>query len=195
MYRVIASAGVLLFGCLAVTLAGCAGRSTEPGARPAGNHAAAAVHDRPAAALADRARSPAADSSSNIPTPVCSTPREDHEREMGPPPPGYIRIIGGVVPGWTPASMRVPPPRSNAWTCIGPQPIQNEYWSGGANASGRVVGLAPHPTDANTVYIASASGGVWKTTDGGVTWLPLTDALSCLNHGAITLDPSDPNTV
>src|SRR5262245_25948008 len=41
------------------------------------------------------------------------------------------------------------------WQSLGPQPITNEYWSGGANASGRTSSIAFHPTDANVVYIAT----------------------------------------
>jgi photosystem II stability/assembly factor-like uncharacterized protein len=121
---------------------------------------------------------------------------EEEGMEMGPPPPGYWRIVGDGVPGWRPEDMhRGAPDGPITWSRLGPRPIRNEYWSGTANASGRVVSIAPHPTDANTCYIASASGGVWKTTDGGLNWTPLTDELSNLNHGAITLDPSDPNVV
>lgn len=117
----------------------------------------------------------------------------DPGMEMGPPPPGYIKITGEPVPNWTPASMLGPSP--NVWTFLGSQPIEDEYWSGTDMASGRVVSLAPHPSDANTVYAASASGGLWKTTDGGVNWMPMTDELATLNHGCVALDPSNPNTV
>lgn len=121
--------------------------------------------------------------------------REVRKGKFGPPPPGYHKIIGHSVPDWRPDDMHAPAPRGTNWYALGPRPITGEYWSGNANASGRVVSIAPHPTDANTVYIASASGGVWKTTNGGSTWLPITDELSCLNHGSIAIDPASPQTV
>ena len=120
---------------------------------------------------------------------------EDEEMEMGPPPPGYWRILGDAVPGWTPQAAKGGPDGPVTWSLLGPRPITNEYWSGTSNAGGRVVSIAPHPTDPNTVYIASASGGIWKTTNGGTSWTPLTDELSNLNHGAVALDSSDPNIV
>lgn len=81
------------------------------------------------------------------------------------------------------------------WESLGPQPITNEYWSGGANASGRVSTIALHPTDLNTAYIGAAGGGVWKTTDGGQSWTPITDQLSSLSSGALAIDQSNPDTV
>ena len=58
------------------------------------------------------------------------------------------------------------------WTQIGPQPT-----GGGtvAATAGRINAIAVDPRDNNTAYLAAAEGGVWKTTDGGVTWTPLTD--------------------
>ena len=89
--------------------------------------------------------------------------REEGEREMGPPPPGYWRITGDPVPGWTPEENNAAPPTDGpgVWTPLGPRPITGEYWSGNANASGRVVSIAVNPAATSTVYIASASGGVW----------------------------------
>ncbi len=118
--------------------------------------------------------------------------------DHGPPPPGYIKIIGGTVPNWRPEDMHGmrPGPKSPlVWEPLGPRPITGEGWSGGEDASGRIVGIAPHPTDPDIAYIASASGGVWKTTDGGALWTPMTDELSNLNHGAIAIDPNNPETV
>ena len=77
-----------------------------------------------------------------------------------------------------------------AWNFLGPMPITGEPWSQG-NVSGRVTSIAIDPTDPNTVYITGAQGGVWKTTDGGNTWTPLTDDLSSLASGYITIDPTN----
>jgi len=130
-----------------------------------------------------------------LPTAVRSSPRETNKPKFGPPPPGYIRIRGEAVPGWRPEDMLYETRGPLSWYPLGPRPIIDEYWSGYDDASGRVVSVAVHPSDPQMVYIASASGGVWKTTDGGGLWVPLTDELSNLNHGYVTLDPSDAETI
>jgi len=124
-------------------------------------------------------------------------PTKEVVDEMGPPPYEYIRIRGESVPGWMPLHLRRAPLGEGPllWSPVGPRPIVDEFWSGDDDASGRVVSIAPHPTDPDACYIGSASGGVWKTTDGGLNWSPLTDELSNLNHGAVALDPSDPEVV
>ncbi len=66
---------------------------------------------------------------------------------------------------------------------------------GPVNIGGRVTDLAVHPTDANTAYAAMASGGVFKTTNGGLDWVPKFDDEASLTCGAIAIDPSDPETV
>ena len=66
---------------------------------------------------------------------------------------------------------------------------------GPALTSGRVSDLAVHPTNADEWYVAAASGGVWKTTNHGVTLEPLLDDQGSYSIGCITLDPSNPHTV
>src|SRR5438128_453640 len=58
------------------------------------------------------------------------------------------------------------------WTPIGPTGMTNGQTPGNLLVSGRIAALAADPTDAtgNTIFIAAAGGGVWKTTDGGTTW-------------------------
>lgn len=41
--------------------------------------------------------------------------------------------------------------------------------------TGRITGIAIHPTTPSTMYVTGARGGVWKTTDGGATWTPKSD--------------------
>jgi uncharacterized protein (TIGR03437 family) len=78
------------------------------------------------------------------------------------------------------------------WTLIGPRPtdLGSTYVT-----AGRVNAIAIDPRDNNTVYMGAAEGGIWKTTDGGVTWKPLTDDQPSLATGAIAIDPSHPDTV
>jgi photosystem II stability/assembly factor-like uncharacterized protein len=80
------------------------------------------------------------------------------------------------------------------WVPLGPAPLSFTY-PAAENFSGRVVGIAASPTDANTIYLAAAGGGVWETTDGGTTWAPLTDDQATLSMGAIALAPSDPSVI
>ena len=81
------------------------------------------------------------------------------------------------------------------WFPVGPAPILNGNVPGHQPVTGRITGIAADPTDANVIYIASAGGGVWKTTDAGNNWTPLTDNQPTLVMGAIALAPSDPNVI
>ena len=84
-----------------------------------------------------------------------------------------------------------------AWTEIGPNPIPNGQVQSGAQlaVSGRTIAIAVHPTDPNIVYVGTAQGGLYRTTDGGTTWTPLLDNALSLAIGAIAISPSSPDTV
>ncbi len=81
-----------------------------------------------------------------------------------------------------------------SWRFIGPQGAP--LGASGA-VSGIVTAIAVDATDAsgNTAYVGSADGGVWKTTDGGANWTPLTDQQGTLAIGALAIAPSDHNLV
>src|SRR5262245_54048038 len=81
------------------------------------------------------------------------------------------------------------------WTALGPAPLLNAQTPGSLPATGRAAGLAINPTDPNTIYVGTAGGGVWKTTDGGQSWVPLTDGQASPFIGCVTLAPSNPNIV
>jgi photosystem II stability/assembly factor-like uncharacterized protein len=87
------------------------------------------------------------------------------------------------------------PLNPSSWTPVGPAPAVNGFTTFIENVTGRITGLAAHPTDPNTLYIASAGGGVWRTTNGGTTWTPLTDDQPTLFMGAIALAPSNPSII
>ena len=80
---------------------------------------------------------------------------------------------------------------SGQWNAIGPRPIQ----SYGTAYSGRVWGIAVDPRNSNVVYIGTDGGGVWKTTDGGTNWVPLTDSQANINIRDLALAPSSPDTI
>src|SRR5262245_62097709 len=64
------------------------------------------------------------------------------------------------------------------WVQMGPQAIPNGQSLGGGTrilVTGRVTGIAIHPTTPSTQYVSGARGGVWKTTDGGATWTAKSD--------------------
>ncbi len=73
---------------------------------------------------------------------------------------------------------------AGGWVSLGP-----------SNGAGRMTALAPHPLDEGTILAGAASGGVWKTTDDGLSWRPLTDGLADLSVGALAIAPSNPSVV
>src|SRR5437016_4341626 len=94
--------------------------------------------------------------------------------------------------------MQSPLASSQRWTLIGPRPTNVNPESGGGGppfSAGRVSALAVHPTNASIVYLGASDGGVWKTTDGGQNWTPLTDDQPSLAIGSIAIAPSSPNIV
>jgi subtilisin-like proprotein convertase family protein len=89
------------------------------------------------------------------------------------------------------------PVSHNAWTAVGPASITDPSTNIQNNNSGRIGGLAVDPSDptGNTVYVAGASGGVWKTTNflttdpQGPIYTPLTDfgPAFAINIGSIAV--------
>jgi photosystem II stability/assembly factor-like uncharacterized protein len=86
-----------------------------------------------------------------------------------------------------PETLEVVPP----WIFPISPPIQHSY---GGNASARVNALAIDPFNANVLYTGS-SGGLAKTTDGGVTWRYLSDAWASQSISSIAVNPNSYNYV
>jgi len=90
-----------------------------------------------------------------------------------------------------------------AWSDLGPFSItsgQGFSPPGTCNSpsrirvSGRVTALA-FGADPSTIYVGSAGGGVWKSTNSGLTWDPLTDQQASLAVGALAVVPGPPDTI
>jgi len=66
----------------------------------------------------------------------------------------------------------------------------------GPHRGGRVVAVAGDVTDRQTFYFGACAGGVWKTTDGGLTWRNVSDGyFTTAAVGAIAVAESDPNVI
>jgi photosystem II stability/assembly factor-like uncharacterized protein len=70
------------------------------------------------------------------------------------------------------------------WTFVGP-----------SNIAGRVRVVKYHPTNPDIMYAGSASGGLFKSTNGGSSWMAMTDHLPTLAIGHMAFDPVDPETI
>ncbi|MEZ5417515.1 MAG: hypothetical protein R2708_09235 [Vicinamibacterales bacterium] len=80
---------------------------------------------------------------------------------------------------WTPATFAEFAPRA-----VGP-----------ALMSGRIKAVAVHPDDRQTWYVGVASGGVWKTTNAGITFTPVFEKEASYSIGAVVIDEAHPDTV
>jgi len=83
------------------------------------------------------------------------------------------------------------------WAFIGPNPIPLGQTQGTrVPVSGRTISIAVHPTDPDIVYVGTAQGGLYKSTNGGTNWTKLFEfQWETLAMGAITICPTDSNIV
>ncbi|MDE2974038.1 MAG: hypothetical protein OXU64_04820 [Gemmatimonadota bacterium] len=77
------------------------------------------------------------------------------------------------------------------WRALGPDRVR----SGSSWTAGRVSAVAIHPEDSDVIYAGGAQGGVWKSTDAGANWTPLTDEECSLAMGHIAIDLEDPDII
>lgn len=86
------------------------------------------------------------------------------------------------------------------WQPLGPQPITNgNTGSVQRPVSGRATAIALHPNydgvNNQTVYLGTAQGGIWRTTNNGTTWTPIADNEDSLAIGSLAIDPVNPNVI
>lgn len=91
-----------------------------------------------------------------------------------------------------PAATKTETPKNNLANLISGLSFRS---IGPAVTSGRISDFAVVPGKPSTYYVATASGGVWKTTNRGTTWQPLFDGQGSYSIGCITLEPNNPSTV
>jgi hypothetical protein len=71
-----------------------------------------------------------------------------------------------------------------AWTALGP-----------GNIGGRTRALVIDPRQPRTMYAAAVAGGVWKSTDGGASWSPLSDLTANIAVNSLVMDPAHSNVL
>jgi hypothetical protein len=65
-------------------------------------------------------------------------------------------------------------------------------WLGPGNIGGRTRSILIHPTQPDRMWLGSVAGGVWKTTDGGANWAPVSNFLSNMAVSSMAMSPTNP---
>ncbi len=83
--------------------------------------------------------------------------------------------------------------RNPSWLPAGPEqyPILGRPYI--IRGMGRINCITFHPTDPNTFWVGVAQGGIWKTANGGQSWIPLSDGLPILRISDIAVNPNNPD--
>ena len=79
---------------------------------------------------------------------------------------------------------------NGSWSSVGPSSVTNNQ-----DYLGRVECVAFHPTDPNIMYVGTATGGVWRTTNKGSSWTAMSDHLPSLSIGGLAVHPSNGNII
>jgi photosystem II stability/assembly factor-like uncharacterized protein len=108
-----------------------------------------------------------------------------------------VTALGAAVAAQDPGSRDASSaPASDKSAGTTPKELKSlKYRSIGPAAGGRISRVAGIPGDPTTYYAATASGGVWKSSDGGTTWRPIFDDQPISSIGSIAVSPSNPNVV
>lgn len=83
---------------------------------------------------------------------------------------------------------------SGNWGQLGPISLPANG-TGQPNGMGRVAAVAFHPTDPNVIFVGSASGGFWKSSDYGTSWTKLSNGLTRLGVSGIVVHPTNTDTI
>ena len=86
-------------------------------------------------------------------------------------------------------------PDSNVinWSNPGPAVVTNSSIS--ISGQGRINTIIKDPQNSQTLYIGAPAGGIWKSTDDGTNWTPLSDHLPQIGVSGIAIDPTDSNVI
>ncbi len=114
--------------------------------------------------------------------------RMQARRMMRADPSGEI-APGALVTAWKQLTNRTTSGLSSAKRDAG---IWAWEWLGPGNIGGRVRAIVIHPTDPNLMWLGSAGGGVWRSTNAGNSWAPVSDFIASLPVASLAIDPISP---
>ncbi len=102
-----------------------------------------------------------------------------------------------LLPAALVAQRPAPQPLDSTRYAAAPRDLRGLRWRlVGPFRGGRAVAVTGDPAQRNTFYFGAVDGGIWKTTNGGVSWANLTDGTTNIaSVGAIAVAPSDPNVI
>ncbi len=84
--------------------------------------------------------------------------------------------------------------QAEPWREIGPSSMKMGNWAMG-RVSGRINVVTPHPTNDSIVFIGAANGGVWKTTNAGLSWTPTFVDVGSQSISALHVETGSPDNV
>ncbi|WP_372946469.1 WD40/YVTN/BNR-like repeat-containing protein, partial [Muriicola sp.] len=110
-------------------------------------------------------------------------------------PQGYLPTPKELWRAWenkqSGMGMKINP--TSAWISVGPQQVG--IFSGRLPGTGRTNAIEVDPNDPNTWYVGAPAGGIWKTTDAGLTWTNLFDDFPQIGVSSIAVDPNNSNII
>jgi photosystem II stability/assembly factor-like uncharacterized protein len=80
-----------------------------------------------------------------------------------------------------------------AWRPIGPTPTISAWYDWWGPTSGRVNSIAVSPSNSRVVLLGTSTGGIWRSTDAGATFIPASDDQADLEVGYIAFSKSNPS--
>src|SRR5260370_37074796 len=120
-----------------------------------------------------------------------------YSHSQNPPQAPAAQVSANPSPSPSPIPSPSPTPTPTPINWSNDPMLKRFVWRsiGPASMGGRIDDIAVVDGNPYIIYVAFATGGVWKSTNNGTTFQPIFDTYSTASIGDIAIAPSDPNTV